>query len=161
MFIALLVLLSMTTCDTVVLTDNSIESDLKVILETKKLPPELSITYDDMHGLWGGTKITIIGAGSGEIQQRDRGHEQPQILKNTLEQDQLLELVKLLVDLKAWEQRTRERQPLADESRATLTINTGAHSSTMWEWFNDMEMNKRLVQIKTKMAQMVKKTKGA
>ena len=157
MLIALLVLLSMTSCYTIVLTDNSIESDLKVILDTKKIPPELSITYDDMHGLWGGTKITITGAGSGEIQERDRGHEQPQISKSTLEQEQLLELVKLIIDLKAWEQRTPERKPAADESRATLTINTGAHSTTTWEWFNDMEMNRRLIQIKTKMTGMVKK----
>lgn len=157
MFIALLALLSMTSCYTVVLMDNSIENDLKVILETRKVPPELSITYSDLHGLWGGTKITFTGAGSGEIQERETGEPQPRTLKSTVEQDQLLELVKLIVDLKAWEQRTPERQPQPDESRSTLTISTGAHSSTTWEWFDDMEKDQRLIQIKTKMTGMVKK----
>ena len=77
-FIALLVLLSMTTCQTVVSMDNnSIEGDLKVILETRKIPPELSINYSDLHGLWGGTKITVTGAGNSEIQERDSGEPQP------------------------------------------------------------------------------------
>ena len=156
-FIALLVLLSMTTCQTVVLMDNSIESDLKVIMETSRIPPELSITYTDLHGLWGGIKITVTGAGNSEIQERDSSEAETRVLKGTVEQDQLLELVKLIVELKAWEQRTPERQPRPDESRSTFTINTGAHSSATWEWFDDMEKDQRLIKIKTKMTGMVKK----
>ena len=113
--------------------------------------------YSDLHGLWGGIRITVTGAGSSEVQERESNEPEVRNFKGTVEQDQLLELVKLIVDLKAWEQRTPERQPRPDESRSTFTINTGAHSSMTWEWFDDMEKDQRLLQIKTKMNEMVKK----
>ena len=40
---------------------------LTTILATSAVPADLAITYDDMHGLWGGTMITVCGDGSGPL----------------------------------------------------------------------------------------------
>ena len=81
MFVVLGLLLIMTACQTVEFDDDSVEGDLNVIVQTRHIPAELSITYSDMHGLWGGTKITINGAGSAEIQERDSGEPLPRTLR--------------------------------------------------------------------------------
>ena len=157
---AFLMLVFITTCQSVDLTgvDNkSMENELKAIVQNRRIPPDLSITYDDMHGLWGGTTIYINGAGSGETHERPRGGTQPQIVKTTIGEDQLLGLIKLLIELKAWEQRTPERQAVPDESKATLTITTGRRTSKVWEWFNDMKKNQQLIQIKARMSDLVQK----
>ncbi len=134
----------------------SVESALQRILTSGQVPRDLVITYDDIHGLWGGTTIIIHGDGRGEIRERERGDAKPEIFESTITQNQLLELVKLVVSLVAWEQRTADRQLVPDESRATLTISVGGQTNNMWEWVNKMEQNKRLIQIKTKMIEMTR-----
>jgi hypothetical protein len=132
----------------------SVEGTLKRIQTGNDIPAELQIIYDDMHGLWGGTTIVITGKGSGERRERDRGSAKPDISNKSLTREQVLELVKLLVEHEAWEQRTPDRDPVPDESRASLKIQVNGQTSTLWEWFNDMEKNKRLSIIKAKMKQL-------
>jgi hypothetical protein len=132
------------------------EKELTTIVATKKIPLDFSITYDDMHGLWGGETITVDGAGNVEAREREQTASDPKITKRTISQKRLLDLIKLLIELKAWGQQTPERQPLPDESRARFTIKSGQHISQVWEWFDDMEKNRRLIQIKTRMRELVK-----
>jgi hypothetical protein len=132
----------------------SVEGTLKRIQTGNDIPAELQIIYDDMHGLWGGTTIVITGKGSGERRERDRGSAEPEIFNKSITRGQILELVKLLIEHEAWQQRTPSREPVPDESRATLTIRVNGQSSNVWEWFNDMEKNKRLSIIKAKMKQL-------
>ena len=61
----------------------------------------------------------------------------------------LLDLVRLLVQLDAWEQRIPDRPPVPDESRAALTISVNGSANRISERFNDLAANNRLVQIKT------------
>ena len=110
-----------------------------------------------MHGLWGGTTIIVRGSGSGERRERARGEARPQVVETTVAEDQLLGLIKLLIELRAWEQQTPEREAVPDESRARLTISVGGQTSKVWEWFNEMPKNKRLIEIKGKMSEIVKK----
>jgi hypothetical protein len=63
-----------------------------------------------------------------------------------------LELVGLLVELSAWEQRTPDSPPIPDESRAHLTIILKGGRSVVWERFNDLPANNRLIRIKDWMA---------
>ena len=35
-----------------------------------------------------------------------------------------------------------------DESRAKLTINYNESSTTIWEWYNDLEVNQRIIKIR-------------
>ena len=112
------------------------------------MPADLSITYDDMHGLWGGSILTVRGDGRLERQVRPGGAQVPGIGKKQVGERKLLDLVQLLVDLSAWEQRTPNSSPVPDESCAHLTICLKGNTSLMWERFNEMPANNRLIQIK-------------
>ena len=156
---AIVLLLCVMSCQNAGLTGasrNPVEDALRTISKNRKVRPDLSITYDDMHGLWGGTTIIIRGSGISESRERARGDAKPQIFETALPEDKLLELVQLLIELRAWEQDTPERQAVPDESKASLTITVGERTSNMWEWFNDMPKNDRLIKIKTKMGETVK-----
>jgi hypothetical protein len=156
-FLLLIILAGSAACvDNALTTKNhmSVEETLKRIRSASDVPPDLQITYDDMHGLWGGTTIIITGKGDGERRERDRGRAEPKTFNKTITPEQMLELVNLLIEHKAWEQRTPDRAPLADESRASLRIQVSGQSSSIWEWFNDMEKTKRLSIIKAKMKQL-------
>lgn len=137
--------------------NRSMEKELKRIVNRKSIPAGFSITYDDMHGLWGGVTITIDGVGNVEVRERGQTNPNPKITEARITKKRLRDLIKLVIELQAWEQQTLERKPLPDESRARLTIKSGDQVSVTWEWFDDMEKNRRLIQIKTKMEQLVKK----
>jgi len=106
-----------------------------------------SVTYDDLHGLHGGLTLTIHG--SGKVTQkavREKIGEPKEVSAA-----QLKELVELLQKHKAWEQKEPERPPVPDESRARLAIKYADDSVTIWEWYNDLSKNKRLVVIREAM----------
>ena len=71
-----------------------------------------------------------------------------------LTQADLQNLIKLLLELKTWEQRVPERIAVPDEGRASLRIQVGPASSEIWEWYNDMKANDRLIQIRETMQQL-------
>ncbi|MFO0965125.1 MAG: hypothetical protein U0793_06010 [Gemmataceae bacterium] len=105
------------------------------------------MTYDDLHAFHGGLTLTIDG--KGKVTQkavRQKVGEARDVSKADL---------KLLVDLlqkhKAWEQREPERKPRPDESKARLVIRYGDESVTVWEWYNDLRKNKRLLEIREAM----------
>jgi hypothetical protein len=66
----------------------------------------------------------------------------------------VLELVRLLLELETWEQRSAERPPVPDESRAVLTIRADGRTSLMWERVHEMERSGRLVRVKAKMREI-------
>jgi hypothetical protein len=53
------------------------------------------------------------------------------------------------VELTVWQQHTPDSLPVAGESRAQLTISLDGSTSRVWERFNEMPANNRLIQIKT------------
>jgi hypothetical protein len=81
---------------------------------------ELMIIYNDMHGLWGGFTITLSASGAYERLERARGASLPLVRRGTVAPARVHDLVRLLSEIKAWEQHTPERMPVPDESRATL-----------------------------------------
>ena len=133
---------------------NSVEDNLKRMQTESNVSSDLTITYDDMHGLWGGTTIVISGKGSGERRERTRGNTEPEVINKSVTKEQIIELVKLLVEQEAWAQKTPDREPVPDESRSRLSISIAGESSDIWEWFNDMKKNQRLIKIKERMRQM-------
>lgn len=132
--------------------------ELENIITTNKVPAELTITYDDMHGLWGGTTITVRGDGSVECQTKEMGSPEAKVTQKRINDRALVELIRLLVDLGAWEQRTAEEQPVAGESRASLTISIKEDVSRVWERVNEMAANNRLMQIKTRLEELTAET---
>lgn len=135
----------------------SVERALQTTLTSGQVPPDLVITYYEGGGLWGDeTTVIIRGSGRGERRMRKRRNAKPKVYKTTLTQNQLLELIKLVASLKAWERQTPDRNGVPDEGRVNLTINVGGQRSSVSEWFKDMEKNNRLIQIKTKMMELTK-----
>lgn len=111
---------------------------------------KVSITYDDLHGLHGGLTLTING--DGRVEQhavRVQTREPRDVLKPDLE-----ELLALLRELKAWEQRTPERQAKPDESTARLTIRCGGDEVTIWEWHNQLAENARISRVRDLMTRL-------
>jgi hypothetical protein len=103
-------------------------------------PQPLAVTYDDLHALWGGLRLTIRGTGQVEQKAvREKAGE-----PRTVSREEIVKLAALLVRHAAWEQRVPERTALPDESRTSLTITYGQNSVTIWEWYNDLETNRRI-----------------
>jgi hypothetical protein len=111
---------------------------------------ELVVTYDDLHPLHGGETFTVRGDRL-EAAYLDPGAAaelvQPQAV--TLTGEGVRGLLDELVAVEAWEQRVPEREPFPDESRAYLTVTVGEASTTIWEWYNDLSGNDRIVRVKS------------
>jgi len=103
-----------------------------------------TVTYDDLHPLHGGLRLSIHGNGKVEqtVQRTNAGEVK------TVTAGELRRLVELLYKHRVWDQRVPERQPIPDESRSQLVLTYGRHSVTVWEWYNDLETNKRIIEIR-------------
>jgi hypothetical protein len=108
----------------------------------------LSIVYSDMHGLWGGVTITLSTSGAYELLERARGQVVPDLVHKTITPAQIQEVIRLLLDARAWEQQALQRTPIPDEVLATLTLKSGDSESSIWELYNNLEKNNRLVRVR-------------
>jgi hypothetical protein len=131
------------------LPPQAVARNLEAFLEGRLAAEELRITYSDHHGLWGGLTLTVMGTGRVR-QEAVRPSEQPPGPRS-LDAEEVRQIVRLLLELSAWEQRTPQRTPRPDESRARLHIRAGAAQSTIWEWFNDLDANDRIVRVRERM----------
>lgn len=120
-----------------------VREQLQAFLDGKIPAKKLEITYSDLHGLYGGLKLTIRG--SGEVEQKAVRQKAPD--PRQLSDEEVRELVKFLIQEKAWEQVTPDAVALPDESRATLKITAGDAESSVWERTREMKSNKRLVRV--------------
>jgi hypothetical protein len=107
---------------------------------------QVEITYDDLHGLWGGLRITVDGTGRVEQDARRLHEEAPQ--PRRLTPDEVRAIVQTVLDTSAWSQQTPERAPKPDESRARLIIRAGPAMSLTWEWHNDLDENARIGRVR-------------
>lgn len=126
---------------------SAVKVALLEFLEGKRPAEELEITYSDLHGLYGGLKLTIRG--TGDVEQKAVRRTAPEMHRLTAEQ--VRQLVELLVEKEAWKQETPEAVAVPDESRATLSITVGTAKSSIWERFNDLKSNKRMIEIRDRM----------
>ena len=116
----------------------------------------LTIVYSDMHGLWGGITITLSTDGAYELLERMRGAMIPDLVRRTIAPVQLQSVIRLLLETRAWEQQTLERTPIPDEVRATLTLRAGEAESTIWELYNNLEKNGRLIRVRSLLLELAK-----
>ena len=126
-------------------------NELKRISDTRNVPADLAITYDDMHGLWGGTTITIRGDGHMERRTQQIGVVEVDVTQTQIDKPALLELIDLLISLAAWDQVTPDDMLIPDESRANLAISVNGYTSNMWERVNETVANNRLIQVKNRL----------
>lgn len=129
-----------------------IDTILKEIASGARDRLPLSVTYSDIHGLFGGTSLTIQG--NGEVQQRVVTPSGKACETKKVTAEQLSNLVSLLVQQQAWEQREPERAPNPDESRVSLNISYEGVAGTIWEWYNDAQSNQRISVISAYMQQI-------
>jgi hypothetical protein len=122
-------------------SDSPVEEGLRLFLENRLDPATLRITYSDIHALFGGQELSVRGTGSVEAKVVRQKAEPTHRLSSA----QVRDLVKLLLQIEAWRQLTPDRQPRLDESRARLTIEVGSNSSEIWEWYNDLAVNNRVI----------------
>ncbi|MGO9262669.1 MAG: hypothetical protein ACLQU1_41275 [Bryobacteraceae bacterium] len=116
----------------------------------------LAVSYDDLHPLWGGLVLTIHGSGKVEQKAVRQTPGQPRLVTR----EDLLKLVRLLLSEQVWNQRVPERTPVPDESRVRLTIRYGSDQSVIWEWYDDLKANQRMVQIRDLMQRIAWVTPG-
>jgi hypothetical protein len=128
----------------------SVRSNLLAFLDGRLPPEELEVTYSDLHGLYGGFKMTLRG--TGEVTQKAVRQAVPR--PNRLNREQVRAIVKLLLRTEAWLQKTPEATALPDESRATLKITVGGAQSSIWERVREMESNDRLVVIRKRLQKL-------
>jgi hypothetical protein len=124
-----------------------VEQHLKDIAE-ERAAQSLSIVYSDMHGLWGGVTITLSTDGSYELLERGRGKVVPDLVHRTVTTATVLAVIRLLFQVRAWEQQPLQRTPIPDEVLATLTLKSGDAESSIWELYNNMELNNRLIRVR-------------
>src|SRR5262245_15734129 len=113
-----------------------------------RAPDDLTITYSDMHGLWGGVTITLSTSGAYERLERKPGASAPDVVRATVAPAHVRDVVRLLLEIEAWEQRTPQRMPVPDESLATLTLQSGDVETSISEWYNDLKRSARLAQVR-------------
>ncbi len=116
----------------------------------------LSIIYSDMHGLWGGITITLSTDGTFELLERARGQIVPDMVRRTVTPAHVQEVIALLLERRLWEQQTLQRTPIPDEVRATLTLRTGNVESSIWELYNKLEKNDRIVRVRRLLLELAK-----
>jgi hypothetical protein len=116
----------------------------------------LTVVYSDMHGLWGGVTITLSTSGAYERLERPRGAIVPEMVRKTVTPAHVQEVIRLLLETRSWEQLTLERTPIPDEVRATLTLHSGGIETTIWELYNNLEKNDRLVRVRRLLLELTK-----
>jgi hypothetical protein len=116
-----------------------------------------AVTYDDLHGLHGGLTLTIRG--DGQVEQRAVRTEVGK--PRRVPRPDLQRLVARLLEVRAWEQRTATRTAAADESTTRLIVRSGGAEVTIWEWYNDMRQNARIVRVRDLMTEIAWQPKVA
>jgi hypothetical protein len=76
----------------------SIQSRLRAILDGGEVPADFEVIYDDLHGLWGGTRMVINGGHGQGRRERVGGDPEPEVFSAEVSWRQLLELIRLLVE---------------------------------------------------------------
>ena len=123
------------------------EQKLKDLAEGRATQ-NLTIVYSDMHGLWGGVTITLSTSGEYELLDRKRGAIVPDLVRRIIPPTRVQEIIDLLLETRSWEQQALERAPMPDEVLATLTLRTGGSETSIWELYNNLERNGRLVRVR-------------
>jgi hypothetical protein len=88
--------------------------------------------------------LTIQGTGKVEQRTVRQAPGRPKLVPR----EDLLKLVRLLIREQAWEQRVPERAARPDESTVRLAIRYRNDQTVIWEWYNDLEANQRIIQIR-------------
>ena len=116
---------------------------LRALLDDEISPASLRVTYEEIHSTQDGPRLIVKG--TGQVQQE--GEVANAGMYPDLSPAEVENLVRLLLDIEAWEQRTPWRETASDEIRAYLRVQVGGASSEIWEWYDELDDNRRIVQL--------------
>lgn len=126
---------------------SGVEQALRAVVGGEPVPAGFSVTYTDLHPFHGGLSLSIGADGQVERRAvREKAGQPKQVTPY-----EWRTLAALMVRQKLWQQRTPERPPGNDESRASLILSCGSQVSTVWEWYNDLEKNGRMIRVREAM----------
>lgn len=127
-----------------------VQPRLETAARAREVPGDLVVVYDDHHPRWGGVRITVGGDGqlAAERWRPNQPEDAPDTWSGEVPEPALRQLVRLLVDLRAWEQEAEEDDTRIDDARARLEVRVGSERSSIWEWANDLQANGRIVRVK-------------
>lgn len=132
-----------------------VERTLRAAAGGAEIPAAFAVRYSDMHGMHGGTTISLAADGTLHSRTVDPRRGSSEEGRATVPPDSVRAVIELLVELAAWEQRTPPRRPVPDESASGLTIRAGGEEVRIWEWYNDMGTNARMIRVLGKLRSFV------
>jgi len=77
-------------------------------------------------------------------------------VRRTVTPAHVQKVIGLLLETRLWEQQMLQRTPIPDEVRATLTLRTGNVESSIWELYNNLEKNDRIVRVRRLLLELAK-----
>ncbi|NLI76934.1 MAG: hypothetical protein GX442_10900 [Candidatus Riflebacteria bacterium] len=133
-------------CPAVAGQESPLPALLQEILSHARPATDLRVHYTDMSGLYGGDVFALDGSGTLVHTFRDRRGQGGQT-SHPVSPDGQEQVVRLLLAIKAWEQRVPDAPMVPDESRAYLQIDVGSASSNIWERYSDLDTGNRIRQV--------------
>lgn len=123
---------------------------LETAARADDVPEGWMVVYDDYHPRWGGHRITVSGEGTLEAKRwrPNQPEDAPQQWSGRVPPEALRQLLRLLVEIEAWEQTADEDDTRIDDAKARLEVRIGGERASIWEWANDLQANGRIVQVK-------------
>lgn len=118
-----------------------IHSKLRAFLDDQIPAASLRITYEELHPNQDGPRIVVEGTGAIQREVADTNGY------NNLSLAEIEHLVRVLIDMEAWEQRSTYRKTASSEGRAYLRVQVGGASSEIWEWYDELDSNQRIVKL--------------
>jgi hypothetical protein len=125
---------------------------LTAVVAGGEIPADLAVTYDDMHGMWGGTTITLAGSGDYRLDEMNPSAGPPRSLRGRVAEADVRALAALLMEAEVWRQVSPSRTAVPDESRAYLQVRAAGGVVTIWEWYNEVPRNGRIGRVRDRMA---------
>ena len=120
-----------------------VSSSLRALLYDEISPASLRVTYEEIHPTQDGPRLIVKG--TGQVQQEGEGSNAG--MYPDLSPAEVENLVRLLLDIEAWKQRTPWRETASDEIRAYLRVQVGGASSEILKWYDELDDNRRIVQL--------------
>jgi hypothetical protein len=126
-----------------------IQTPLESAGEARSIPDGLVVVYDDYHPQWGGKRIVVQADRSIEVEQwrPNQPENAPDSWRGTVPEEAMKQLVRLLLEIEAWEQQAEEDATRIDDAKARLEVRVGGEGDSIWEWANDLQANGRIVRI--------------
>ena len=78
------------------------------------------------------------------------------MVRETVTPTHIQNVIRVLLETRAWEQQVLQRTPIPDEVLATLLLKSSDVASPIWELYNNLERNNRLIRVRRLLLDLAK-----